>query len=104
MFYRRQHWAQLIRNGVPSLYVVRPLAGGFTPPNLGDEYPAPDPTNKFQMMRARQMYEQRRIGTWPELELTLRKTGQVPPSSEGRAPAPAPAKTGKERKNGHRNP
>ena len=102
MFYRRPHWAQLIRTGVPPLYVLRPVAGGFTPPTLGDEYPAPDPTNKFQMMRARQMYEQRRIGPWPELEHSLKQAGHVPPSSDGKAPPHA--KTGKEKKNGHRNP
>jgi hypothetical protein len=102
MLYHRPNWAQLIRNGVPSLYVLRPLAGGWTPPKTGDEYPAPDPANKFQMMRARQMYDQRRIGTWPDLELALKKSGLVPPSSQGKAPAPA--KAGKEKKDGHRSP
>ena len=97
-FFRRPHWAQLTRGGVPPLYVLRPLAGGFTPPSTGDEYPAPDPTNKFQMMRARQMYEQRRIGPWPELEYALKQTGQVPPPSDGKAPAHA--KAGKEKKHG----
>lgn len=67
MFIRRQSWAQLIRGGVPPLFVLRPLAGGFTPSNVGDQYPAPDPNDKFQMQRARQMYEQRRIGTAEEL-------------------------------------
>ncbi len=96
-FYRRPNWAQLIRDGVPSLYVLRPMLGGFTPPNVGDEYPAPNPSNKFQMMRARQMYEQRRIGPWPDLEIALLRSGRqpVPPKAK---PAAAPPKAGKERK------
>ena len=84
-------WAQLTRNGVPPLFVLRPLAGGFTPPNTGDEYPAPDPTDKFQMARARQMYEQRRIGTWPELEVALASRGSasIRRAHQGRRPAEA---------------
>jgi len=97
MFYRRPNWAQLTRDGVPPLYVLRPLAGGFTPPNAGDEYPAPDPANKFQMMRARQMYEQRRVGPWPDLELTLAKSGRRADPGTQDKPA-APPKAGKERK------
>ena len=98
MFYRRPNWAQLIREGVPSLYVLRPLAGGFTPPNTGDEYPAPESTDKFQMARARQMYEQRRIGTWPELELALAKSGRRTMNAHG-----TPPKAGKEKKDGARS-
>jgi hypothetical protein len=102
MFYRRPNWAQLTRDGVPPLFVLRPLSGGFTPPNTGDEYPAPDPSNKFQMARARQMYEQRRTGTWPELELALRKSGlRVDPSVHTKDPAPH--KPGKEKKDGRRD-
>ena len=89
MFRRRPQWPQLIRNGVPSLFVLRPRAGGFTPPAIGDEYPAPDPADKFQMARARQMYEQRRIGTLPELELTLAKSGRGVAAPESKAPVPA---------------
>lgn len=85
MFHRRPEWAQLIRNGVPPLFVLRPLAGGFTPANVGDEYPAPDANDKFQMARARQMYQQRRIGTTAELERALPKE---------------PVKPGKERRSG----
>jgi hypothetical protein len=89
MFHRRPQWAQLIRNGVPPLFVLRPLAGGFTPPATGDEYPAPDPTDKFQMARARQMYEQRRIGTQPEVELAMAKSGRAPaPADPGKAAVP----------------
>jgi hypothetical protein len=103
MFYRRPNWAQLIRADVPPLYVLRPLAGGFTPPDAGDEYPAPDPSNKIQMARARQMYEQRRIGTWPELESALAKSGRrLDPAA--RATTAAAARVGKEKKDGHRNP
>ena len=101
MFYRRPNWAQLIREGVPSLYVLRPLAGGFTPANTGDDYPAPEATDKFQMARARQMYEQRRIGTWPELEIALVKSGRRIPAMHDNVPA---AKTGKEKKDGARSP
>jgi hypothetical protein len=90
MFHRRPEWAQLIRNGVPPLFVLRPLAGGFTPPNVGDTYPVPDPNDKFQMMRARQMYQQRRVGTQPELEVTLLKSGrQMLPAEEPKSTAPA---------------
>ncbi len=100
MFHRRPQWAQLIRNGVPPLYVLRPLAGGFTPPVTGDEYPAPESTDKFQMARARQMYEQRRIGTWPELELALAKSGRAPLPAEHVDKASVPARPRKERANG----
>lgn len=92
MFYRRPEWAQLIRNGVPPLFVLRPLAGGFTPPNLGDLYPAPDVNDKFQMMRARQMYQQRRVGTRPELEVALAKSGLPVPAEEPKAATPAKQK------------
>jgi hypothetical protein len=95
-FYRRPNWAQLTRDGVPPLYVLRPVSGGGTPPNLGDEYPAPDPNNKVQMMRARQFYEQRRVGTWPDLELALLRSGRQP--EHPKAKPPAPHKAGKEKK------
>ena len=97
MFHRRPQWAQLIRNGVPPLYVLRPLAGGFTPPVTGDEYPAPEAADKFQMARARQMYEQRRIGTRPELELALARQS---PNPAGKEPAPVvpPLRAGKEKR------
>jgi hypothetical protein len=97
MFHHRPQWAQLIRNGVPPLYVLRPLAGGFTPPATGDEYPAPESTDKFQMARARQMYEQRRIGTWPELELALAKSGRGAAAADHADKAAVPAKTRKEK-------
>ena len=76
MFLRKLSWAQLTTSGVPPLFVLRPLPGGFTPPEVGAEYPAPDPVDKFQMTRARQMYEQRRIGTRLELEVALAKSGR----------------------------
>ena len=101
MLYRRPNWAQLIRTGVPPLYVLRPLAGGFTPPNIGDEYPAPDSSNKLQMMRARQLYEQRRIGPQTDLELALARSGRQPAPTEPKTAVPA--KSGKEKKNGHRS-
>ena len=101
MLYRRPNWAQLIRTGVPPLYVLRPLAGGWTPPNAGDEYPAPDPTDKFQMMRARQMYEQRRIGPRADLELALARSGRQPAPPQDKAAVRV--KSGKEKRNGHRN-
>ncbi|HZT29252.1 MAG TPA: hypothetical protein VFA33_05180 [Bryobacteraceae bacterium] len=101
-FYRRPNWAQLTKDGVPPLYVLRPLSGGWTPPNVGDEYPAPDPANKFQMMRARQMYEQRRVGPWPDLEIALLKSGRQQPPQHAK-PA-APHRAGKEKKDGSRNP
>jgi hypothetical protein len=93
--YRRPNWAQLIRGGVPPLYVLRPVPGGGTPPNLGDEYPAPDPSNKVQMMRARQYYEQRRIGSWPDLELALLRSGRQsvhPPAKPAGQPKPGKEK------------
>jgi len=95
-FYRRPNWAQLTRHGVPPLYVRRPVSGGGTPPNLGDEYPAPDPNNKLQMMRARQFYEQRRVGAWPDLEIALLRSGPQSESPKNRRAAPA--KPGKEKR------
>ena len=95
-FYRRPHWAQLSRDGVPALYVLRPVSGGGTPSNIGDEYLAPDPKNKLQMMRARQLYEQRRIGPWPDLELALLRSGRQSELPKGKPVAPA--KQGKEKK------
>ena len=99
MFLRRLEWAQLIRNGVPPLFVLRPLAGGFTPPNVGDLYPAPEPNDKFQMMRARQMYQQRRVGTRAELETAMAKPGRQPvPAEEPKAVTPV--KQEREKSNG----
>ena len=88
MFLRKLSWAQLTRSGVPPLFVLRPLPGGFTPPEVGAEYPVPDPADKLQMTRARQMYEQRRVGTRQQLEVALAKSGA------------APVRTRKEKKNG----
>jgi hypothetical protein len=89
---RRLSWAQLIKGGVPPLFVLRPHPAGFTPSNIGDEYPAPDPANRVQLTRARQMYEQgRRIGTREELELIVGK------------PIPAPLRPGKEKRHGPRS-
>jgi len=87
MFLRKLSWAQLTKDGIPPLFVLRPLAGGFTPPNLGDEYPAPNPVDKLAIMRCRQMYDQRRIGTRPQLEVTLAKSGL--PLPEAALPAAA---------------
>ena len=70
MMLRRESWARLARGLVPPLYVLRPLQG-FTPSDIGDEYPAPDAANKVQLTRARQLYEQRRIGTQAEAERAL---------------------------------
>ena len=61
----------------------------------GREYPAPDPADKFQLTRARQMYEQRRIGTRLELEVTLAKSAAAPAKA-----AEKPAKARKEKGNG----
>jgi hypothetical protein len=83
MMLRRESWARLTRGGVPPLYVLRPLQG-FTPSDIGDEYPAPAATNKVQLMRARQLYEQRRIGTQPEAERTLSKLPQHEPAKPGK--------------------
>ena len=52
MFLRKLSWAQLTKDGIPPLFVLRPLAGGFTPPNLGDEYPAPNPADKLRSCAA----------------------------------------------------
>jgi hypothetical protein len=83
MMLRRESWARLTRGGVPPLYVLRPVQG-FTPSDIGDEYPAPAATNKVQLMRARQLYEQRRIGTQPEAERTLSKLPQHEPAKPGK--------------------
>ena len=95
MFLRKLTWAQLTKGGVPPLFVLRPLPGGFTPPEVGAEYPAPDPVDKFQLTRARQMYEQRRIGTRLELEVALAKSAAGPAKA-----AEKPAKARKEKGNG----
>lgn len=87
MFYNRISWARLTKGGVPSLYVLRPLAG-CTPSEIGDEYPVPNPNDKVQMMRARRMYEQRRIGERPEVERVLSYQGRVPRLGEGAGPPP----------------
>lgn len=71
---RHLTWAQVTKSGVLPLFVLRPHPGGFTPPNVGDEYPTPDPANRVQMTRTRQMYEQgRRIGTQEDLEILTGK-------------------------------
>ena len=91
MMLRRESWARLTRGLVPPLYVLRPLQG-FTPSDIGDEYPAPDATNKVQLTRARQLYEQRRIGTQAEAERALSKL-----------PKQEPAKPGKEKRHGNQS-
>jgi hypothetical protein len=89
MMLRRESWARLTRGLVPPLYVLRPLEG-FTSSDIGDEYPAPDSANKVQLTRARQLYEQRRIGTQAEAERAL-----------SRLPKQEPAKPGKEKRHGN---
>ena len=91
MMLRRESWARLTRGLVPPLYVLRPLQG-FTPSDIGDEYPAPDATNKVQLTRARQLYEQRRIGTQAEAERAFSKL-----------PKQEPAKPGKEKRHGNQS-
>ena len=91
MFLRKLSWAQLTKSGVPPLFVLRPLPGGFTPSEIGAEYPAPDPLDKLQMTRARQMYEQRRVGTRQQVEVALAKSGVEPAK-------PSPDKSPKPRK------
>lgn len=90
---RKLTWSQLTRGGVPPLFVLRPL-GKLTPPNVGDEYPAPDPADKVQMTRTRQMYEQRHISTKEHIDLIL---------SKRKIQEKAPAKPGKGKKNGGTN-
>ena len=96
MFLRKLSWAQLTRSGVPPLFVLRPLPGGFTPPEVGAEYPPPDPADKLQMTRTRQMYEQRRIGTRQQLEVALAKLG-IEPAKAGPERSP---KSRKEKSHG----
>ena len=98
MFLRKLSWAQLTKGGVPPLFVLRPVSGGFTPPEIGDRFPAPDPTDKYALSRTRQLYEQRRIGTKGELELVLAKAKPVPGAAA--PPARQPAKHRKEKANG----
>ncbi len=61
------------------LFVLRPLEGGFTPSTVGEEFAIEDTEDKVLMMRARQMYEQRRVGTLEELELMLAKDARLDP-------------------------
>lgn len=78
MFMRRTPWAQLTRSEVPPLFVLRPH-GNFTPPTVGDEYEIKDATNKVELMRVRQLYEQKRIGTLDELKLVLGRDHSLEP-------------------------
>jgi hypothetical protein len=78
MFMRRTPWAQLTRSEVPQLFVLRPH-GNFTPPTVGEEFEIKDATDKMQLMRARQLYEQKRIGTLEELKLALGKDHSIDP-------------------------
>ena len=91
MMLRRESWARLTRGLVSPLYVLRPLQG-FTPSDIGDEYPAPDAANKVQLTRTRQLYEQRRIGTQAEAERAISKL-----------PKQEPAKPGKEKRHGNQS-
>ena len=79
MILRRESWARLTRGRVPPLFVLRPLKG-FTSTDIGDEYPAPDATNKVQLTRTRQLYEQRRIGTREEVERALSRLPKHEPA------------------------
>jgi len=97
MFLRKLSWAQLTKGGVPPMFVLRPLRGGFTPPNIGDPFPSPDPMDKYGLARARQLYEQRRIGTEAELDLALSKVKAAPAAA---AQPARPAKHRKEKTNG----
>ncbi len=87
MMLRRLSWARLTRSGIPPLFVLRPW-GKLTPPEVGEEYPAPEPANKVQITRARQLYEQRRICTKEEIDNVV---------------AAARRRPVKEKKNGHRS-
>jgi len=79
MMLRRESWARLTRGRVPPLFVLRPLQG-FTSSDIGDEYSAPDAANKVQLTRARQLYEQRRIGTRDEADRVLSRLPKHEPA------------------------
>jgi hypothetical protein len=76
MYLRKLSWAQLTRDGVPPLFVLRPM-GGANPPVVGTQHPVPDPSNRLAMTRARQLYEQRRIGTRDQLGAIAAKAATV---------------------------
>ena len=82
MFLRKLSWAQLTKGGVPLFFVLRPAAGGLTPPNIGDPYPAPDPASKVELMNARRLYERRLIGTHDQLEVAIQKSAAHPAAAE----------------------
>lgn len=69
MIKRRPTWTRLIASGVPDLFVLRPMGGGYTPPTFGDIYPTP--STRVEMNKARQMYEMKRIGTVEDVEIAL---------------------------------
>ena len=52
-------------------------------------YPPPGPADKLEMTRTRQMYEQRRIGTRQQLEVSLANSG-VEPTKGGPERPPEP--------------
>jgi hypothetical protein len=67
----RPSWVRLTRGGIPPLFVVRPkppFTGAF-----GEEFPAPDPVHKVDVMRVRQLYQQKHIGVAAELDRLIRK-------------------------------
>ncbi len=52
-------WERVTRHGIPTLVLVRAIPGSQLA--VGNEYPIPDSTDKRVVMRARQLYEQRRL-------------------------------------------
>lgn len=76
MFANRATWARLTKGGIPPLFVLRPKPGEFTPPNIGDEYHIKDLNNKFEVLRAKQLYQQKNLGTEDECVTLLAKCAQ----------------------------
>lgn len=72
---RQLTWAQLTRGGIPPLFVTRPKQP-FTG-TLGEEITLSDATPRTLITRARQLYEQKRIGTAAQLDLMLRKNPKL---------------------------
>jgi hypothetical protein len=83
-------WARLTAPGIPAFVVIRrPLIVDFRLTlAVGEAYPAPDRANFAQMRRARQLYEQRRIGI-AESAVPATSAGSSPGSSLKPSPASA---------------
>jgi hypothetical protein len=88
-----QSWARLTAPGIPALAVIRrPLRIGFDAVlEVSTLYPAPEPGNFGQIRRARQLYQQRRIGPILDPTSILPKTAALNAQGDSLLPAESSA-------------